>query len=98
MIATCRRAGFQPKVVLELEMANSVIFAVESGLGVSLVPGCVSHLHHRKTVLRPIRPASSKLPICAIWRVGSHNPVLQSFLDVLRAAKPSIKKEMERAG
>jgi DNA-binding transcriptional LysR family regulator len=96
VIATCRRAGFLPKVVFELEMANSVIFAVESGLGVSLVPGCVSHLHHRKTVLRPIRPASDKLPICAIWPAESHNPVLQSFLDVLRAAKPAIKKEMER--
>ncbi len=98
VMATCRRAGFLPKVVLELEMANSVIFGVESGLGVSLVPGCFSHLHHRETVLRPIRPASCKLPICAIWRAGSHNPVLQSFLDVLRAAKPAIKKEMERAG
>ena len=98
VIATCRRAGFLPKVALELEMMNTVIFAVESGLGISLVPVCVSHMHHRKTVLRPIRPASCKLPICAIWRAGSHNPVLQSFLDILRAAKPSIKKEMERRG
>src|SRR5947207_1624210 len=45
VIATCRRAGFLPKVAFELEMMNTVIFAVESGLGISLLPGCVSHLH-----------------------------------------------------
>ena len=98
VVATCRRAGFLPKVALELEMMNTVIFAVESGLGISLVPGCVSQMRHRKTVLRPIRPASRKLPICAIWRAGSLNPVLQPFLDVLREAKPAIKKEMEQEG
>lgn len=98
VVATCRRAGFVPKVAFELELMNSVIFAVESGLGVSLVPGCVRHLHHRATVLRPIRPASGRLPLCAVWRAGSPDPVLRSFLEVLRAVKPAIKKSMERPG
>src|SRR5476651_1674261 len=79
-----------------LELMNSVIFAVESGLGVSLVPGCTRNLHHRATVLRPIKPPSGKLPLCAIWRAGAPEPVLQSFLEVLRLVKPTIKKQMER--
>jgi DNA-binding transcriptional LysR family regulator len=96
VVATCRRAGFSPKIALELELMNSVIFAVESGLGISLVPGCTRNLHHRATVLRPIMPPSGKLPLCAIWRVGAPEPVLQSFLEVLRLVKPAIKKHMER--
>jgi DNA-binding transcriptional LysR family regulator len=96
VVATCRRAGFSPKIALELELMNSVIFAVESGLGVSLVPGCTRHLHHRTTVLRPIKPPSAKLLLCAVWRTGVPEPVLQSFLEILRLAKPAIKKQMER--
>src|SRR5580692_1179204 len=65
--ATCRKAGFSPKTILEFEEMSSVILAVESGLGVSLTLGFVRGLLSRESVVRPIHPASSEIPLCAIW-------------------------------
>ena len=95
---TCRKAGFSPKAVLEFEEMSSVILAVESGLGVSLTLGFARGLLGRGSVVRRIKPASSNIPLCAIWPAGPQEPVLESFLRTLRARKPAIKKEMERAG
>src|SRR5580693_1516855 len=78
--ATCRKAGFSPKAILEFEEMSSVILAVESGLGVSLTLGFFRGLLSRESVVRPIRPASSEIPLCAIWPTGRQEPILESFL------------------
>ena len=96
---TCRKAGFSPKTILEFEeMSSGVILAVESGLGVSLTLGFVRGLLSRESVVRQIKPASSKIPLCAIWPTGPQEPVLESFLEALRARKPTIRRKMERPG
>jgi DNA-binding transcriptional LysR family regulator len=96
--ATCRKAGFSPKVILEFEEMSSVIMAVESGLGVSLTLGFFGGLLSRGSVLRQIKPASEKIPLCAIWPASSQEPVLESFLKTLRAQTPTIREKMERPG
>jgi DNA-binding transcriptional LysR family regulator len=96
--ATCRKAGFSPKAILEFEEMSSVILAVESGLGVSLTLGFARGLLSPESVVRPIKPASSNIPLCAIWPADAQEPVLGSFLKALRARKPTIKKKMERPG
>jgi DNA-binding transcriptional LysR family regulator len=94
--STCRKAGFSPKVILEFEEMSSVILAVESGIGVSLTLGFVRGLLGRESVVRKIKPASSKIPLCAIWPAGPQEPALESFLEALRARKPTIRRKMER--
>ncbi len=98
VISVCRKAGFSPKVVLEFKEMSSVILAVESGLGVSLMLGFVRGLLSRESVVRQIKPASSKIPLCAIWPAGPQEPVLESFLETLRTRKPTIRRKMERPG
>jgi DNA-binding transcriptional LysR family regulator len=97
VISMFRKAGFSPKAVLEFEQLSSVILAVESGLGVSLSLGFVRGMLTRDSVVRQIKPASSKIPLCAVWPVGPQEPIVESFLRVLKARKPTIKKGMERA-
>src|SRR6266850_6003222 len=97
VISTCRKAGFSPKVILEFGEMSSVILAVESGLGVSLTLGFFRGLLSRESVLRQIKPASSKIPLCAVWPAGPQEPVLASFLQALRAKKPTIRRKMENA-
>jgi DNA-binding transcriptional LysR family regulator len=94
-MATCRRAGFSPNVFYEPDIMNSVIFLVESGLGVSLVPDSLGTRNHPNVVLRPIKPASSKIPLCAFWPKAEEAPAVKAFLEVLRAAKPEIRKKMQ---
>ncbi len=87
VISTCRKAGFSPKVILEFGEMSSVILAVESGLGVSLTLGFVRGLLSPESVVRQIKPASSKIPLCAIWPAGPQELVLESFLQTLRGKK-----------
>jgi DNA-binding transcriptional LysR family regulator len=95
VMATCRRAGFSPNVAHEPDIMNSVMLLVESGLGVSMVPFSVRNANHPKVVLRPIKPASSKIPLIAFWPKSVDAPILDAFLSVLRAAKAEIRKKME---
>ena len=85
VMSTCRKAGFLPKAILEFEEMSSVILAVESGLGVSLSLGFVRGMLTRDSVVRQIKPASSKIPLCAVWAAGPQEPVVKSFVEVLRA-------------
>ena len=95
VIATCRRTGFSPRIVNEPNFMATVMTLVESGLGVSLIPRCVRSLNRRHVVIRPITPKSERIPLCVAWRKSANNPTLAAFLDVLRAAIPSIKTQME---
>jgi DNA-binding transcriptional LysR family regulator len=95
VIAVCRRAGFSPRIIQDPNLMATVMTLVESGLGVSLVPRCVRTLNRPRVVIRPIAPKSAPIPLCVIWRKSAHNPALGAFLDILRAATPGIRDQME---
>jgi DNA-binding transcriptional LysR family regulator len=95
VMATCRRAGFSPHVIHEPDIMNSVLLLVESGLGVSLVPSNVRNASHPRVALRPIKPASARMPLIAFWPKSADAPILDAFLGVLREAKAEIRKKME---
>jgi DNA-binding transcriptional LysR family regulator len=94
-MATCRRAGFSPNVMYEPDVMNSVIFLVESGLGVSLVPDSLATRNYPRVVLRPIKPTSSRIPLCAFWPNSIEVPAVDAFMEVLRSAKAEIRKKMQ---
>ena len=95
VIAVCRRAGFSPRIVNEPDFMATVLTLVESGLCVSIVPRCVASLK-RPLVIRSIIPKSTQIPLCVLWRKSSDNPAVHAFLEVLRAARPKIRKQMEK--
>ena len=95
VLATCRRADFSPRIVNEPNFMATVMTLVESGLGVSVVPRCVRSLNRPLVVMRPIVPKSARIPLCVAWRKSSQNPALGAFLDILRAASPQIRTQME---
>jgi DNA-binding transcriptional LysR family regulator len=95
VIAVCRRAGFAPRIVNEPDFMATVLTLVESGLCVSIVPRCVASLK-RPVVIRSIIPRSARIPLCVAWRKSSDNPALTAFLEVLRASRPKIRKQMEK--
>jgi len=94
VIAVCRRAGFSPTIVNELDFMASVLTLVESGLCVSVVPSCVRSLK-RRVIIKPIIPKSAQIPLCATWRRSDEGPALMAFLEILRELKPAIRKQME---
>ncbi|HWX18394.1 MAG TPA: LysR substrate-binding domain-containing protein [Candidatus Binatia bacterium] len=95
VIAVCRRAGFSPRIINEPNFMATAMTLVESGLGVSLIPRCVRSLNRSQVVIRPIAPKSARIPLCVAWRKSTNNPALAAFLDILRAATPAIRTQME---
>lgn len=95
VIAVCRRAGFSPRIINEPNFMATAMTLVESGLGVSLIPRCVRSLNRPQVVIRPIAPKSARIPLCVAWRKSARNPALAAFLDILRAATPAIRTQME---
>jgi len=93
-MATCRRAGFSPKVRCGPDLMTTVFVLVECGIGVTLVPSCNRGFEQQKTVRRPLAVRSNPMPLCATWPRGSQSPTLKEFLDILRAQKPSIQKQI----
>lgn len=98
VVATCRRAGFSPNIIQEPELLLEVMLLVESGLGISLVPGCARNLNHPNAVLRTLKPVSHPIPLCVIWPKSTQTPILDSFLEIVRSARPAIQKQMEHSG
>ncbi len=93
-VAMCCRAGFSPQVRHEPDLMTTVFVMVESGLGVSLVPGCERSLDQQNIIRRPLTVKSKPLCLCAIWPRGSQSPTREAFLDILRAQKPAIRKQI----
>jgi DNA-binding transcriptional LysR family regulator len=95
VIAVCRRAGFSPWIVNEPDFMATVLTLVESGLCISVVPRCVASLK-RPLVIRSIIPKSARIPLCVVSRKSSDNPAVPAFLEILRASRPAIRKQMEK--
>jgi len=95
VISVCRRAGFSPRIVNEPDFMATVLTLVQSGLCVSIVPRCVASLK-RPVVIRSIIPRSAQIPLCVAWRKSSENPAVTAFLEVLRASRAKIRKQMEK--
>ena len=95
VIALCRRAGFSPRIVNEPDFMATVMTFVESGLGISLVPRCVRTLNRPGVVIRRVSPKSPRIPLCIAWRKSAQNPVLTAFLEIVRAARPAIRRQLE---
>jgi DNA-binding transcriptional LysR family regulator len=95
VISVCRRAGVSPRIVNEPDFMATVLTLVESGLCVSIVPRCVASLK-RPVLIRSIIPKSAQIPLCVAWRKSSGNPALTAFLEILRASRPAIRKQMEK--
>jgi DNA-binding transcriptional LysR family regulator len=97
MMALCARAGFAPRVVSDPPMMQTVLLAVASGVGVSLVPGCTRTFRQPGVVIVPLRPAPDALPLVTLRRKGELLPTVAAFTSLLRARLPEIRRTMEGA-
>jgi LysR substrate binding domain len=64
---TCRRVGFSPKVLQDVEIKRTLIQAVAAKLGVALLPDQVKKLPHGNVIFRP-QMARVMTESCIAWR------------------------------
>jgi DNA-binding transcriptional LysR family regulator len=86
LFALCRRAGFEPRIVQEVEAWHTIVSLVEAGLGVSLIPA--SFVGRRSGALAYLaltgRPVHTTTMACV--RATGRSPAVDAFLKLLTAA------------
>ena len=89
VVACCRGAGFEPKVVQrkepQLYSGAATYRMVASGIGVGIVarPMVSGHRQHG-VVFKPLRDPSPALELVAAWWRDNLSSNLQSFLEIVR--------------
>jgi DNA-binding transcriptional LysR family regulator len=98
-LAFCRRAGnFSPQVVNEPDRTSTVLLLVESGIGVSIVAGCVRHLVRASgpVVFCPLQPPSAPVELRLTWRRGvPSSPTVEAFRKLVQSRLEAIRTLME---
>jgi DNA-binding transcriptional LysR family regulator len=86
VIASCRSAGFSPRVVQEAAGWSTLAALVAAGVGVSFAPLSVAQVERPGVAYRPVRGLSVDMGMSAVWKQGEESPVRERFLAALRAA------------
>jgi DNA-binding transcriptional LysR family regulator len=98
-LAFCRRSGnFSPQVVNEPDRTSTVLLLVESGIGVSIVGGCVRHLVRAGglVVFCRLQPASPPVELRLSWRRGApSSPTVEAFRELVHSRREAIRALME---
>ena len=86
-MAACRAAGFTPRIGQEAPRLTSSLSLVAVGLGISLVPASLQHMHMHGVVYRSlggsVRP---KAMLNLITRRGDPSAAIRNFVTLVRAA------------
>lgn len=95
-VILCRSAGFTPRIVAQPDRVATALTLIASGMGVSLLPGCVRALADRTLVFRAPTPASSPVPLCILWNGALESSPRDAFRDVVKEHLPTLRLEMKR--
>jgi DNA-binding transcriptional LysR family regulator len=95
MTQLCAKAGFTPQVVSEPPMIHTVLMAVAAGIGVAIVPGCVSRSRQPGVAFLPVRPVSPVIDLVLTRPKGEPSPTVSAWLELVRGRIPHIQKLME---
>lgn len=81
----CRRAGFQPRIVMEATDTNAVVGFVAAGFGIAIVPEYTSRMGHLHVAFLPLRRLNFQVDLALAWVVEDPSPLQAAFLDVVNA-------------
>jgi len=80
--ATCEQAGFSPKVLEVVDSELHVIRAVQSELGIALLPEQIRNVVPDNLKIRNVIP-SVRINSAVVWRENDPSPILKAYLETL---------------
>jgi DNA-binding transcriptional LysR family regulator len=96
LLELCRSAGFEPRVVQEVEAWHTIVSLVEAGIGVSLIPASFEGRRTGALIYLPLRGPPVWTTTSACWRAAGASRATAAFLEVLRATARPIGGELPR--
>ena len=103
IIATCRGAGFSPRVLHEVRSVASQIAFVGCGQGIALVPDSLKKMAADNVVFRPLKESVTVVTTAVAWSTGRANPIVDAAVEVLsksrivHTAKASVARKKKTA-
>jgi DNA-binding transcriptional LysR family regulator len=103
IIATCRGAGFSPRVLHEVRSVASQIAFVGCGQGIALVPDSLKKMAADTVVFRPLKESVTVVTTAVAWSTGRANPIVDAAVEVLsksrivHTAKASVARKKKTA-
>ncbi|MET0292347.1 MAG: LysR family transcriptional regulator [Steroidobacteraceae bacterium] len=88
ILATCRAAGFSPRISQQARQMQTVISLVACGLGVALVPGSMRGLRLSGVRYLKLKGRQGQLELGLLRPRGLSNPLADHFAQALAAASP----------
>lgn len=76
----CRDLNFVPRIVQKYASMEEVLFAVESGLGITVLPYKVMEYYKTNLVYTPLDGSNIASSIGAAWKIDSGNPAVNWFM------------------
>lgn len=101
LLDACERAGFTPRVAIEVDRMLTNISLVAAGAGVSAVPASMKGFHADSVVYCRIRDGGAALgaPLTMVSRSDDVSPAGRNFLTLAKAiALPDDKSKRRKAG
>jgi DNA-binding transcriptional LysR family regulator len=85
IIASCRRAGFSPRIVQEAAGWHTLASLVSAGVGVGVVPRSIAEFRQEGVVYRTVRALDVQMSLTAGWKRSERSPVRERFVAALKA-------------
>ena len=86
MMGLIKKAGYSPNIVQEADEARTLIGLVAAGLGVFLTTESLWGWGGHDVVYKPLKQASTWLPISLAWRINDRSAAVKAFIDSAREA------------
>ena len=86
VIAACQRAGFTPSLAQEAIQMQTILGLVAAGLGVAIVPRCMSKLERSDIRYLALESTDFIVETSALWQAGNEAPALAALLAELPKA------------
>jgi len=91
IIASCRSAGFSPRIVQEAEGWHTLAGLVGAGVGVAFVPQSFTNFARPGVVYLPVRGLSVNVEMSTVWKRGDKSPVRERFVTALHAVAGAVR-------
>jgi DNA-binding transcriptional LysR family regulator len=92
-IQICADNGFPPKITSQVHAIKDILFLVESGLGVAIIPNYIAENYSENLICIPINRGKYVVDLVAAWKKTNSNPSLPYFMDALRTYINDFKEE-----
>jgi DNA-binding transcriptional LysR family regulator len=85
MIRDCEKSGFLPNIVAETTAPETLLFLVESGTGIAVIPRCFETYSNTDAVrFIDLIKENKTTDLVVMWRQNNFNPAISMFLSLIQ--------------